>query len=62
MKQTPTRVGDLTKKPTTRDKIELLNFQKVGPESGQLRVTWLEHLVLPFRMGKCWSQHVLLHL
>jgi len=36
MKQTPTLVGDLTKKPTTKDKIELLSSQKVGPESGQL--------------------------
>jgi hypothetical protein len=55
-------IGNLTKKPTTGDKIELLGSQKVGPESKQPRVTWLRHIALPFGMGKCWSQHVLLHL
>jgi hypothetical protein len=61
-KHTLACVGDLTKKPTIEDKIELLGFQKVGFESKQPWVTWLRHIVLPFGMGKCWSQHVLLHL
>jgi hypothetical protein len=33
-RQIPTLVGDLPKKPSTRDKIKPLGFQKVGPESG----------------------------
>jgi len=37
-KQTPTRVGDLPKNPTTKDKIEPLSSQSVGLESEQLGV------------------------
>ncbi len=55
-------VGNLPKKFATGDKIEPLNSQRVGLESEQLGVTWFGHLVVPFRMGKCRSQHVLLHL
>jgi hypothetical protein len=62
MKQILAHVGDLLKKPTTRDKIQPLVFQKVGPKNEQLGVTWLKHLVVPFGLGKCRSQHVLLHL
>jgi hypothetical protein len=62
MKQTLAHVGDLLKKPTTKDKIQPLVFQKMGPKSEQLGVTWLRHLVVPFGLGKCRSQHVLLHL
>jgi hypothetical protein len=53
VKQTLVHVGDLLKKPTTRDKIQSLGFQMVEPKSKQLRVTWLRHLVVPFGMGKC---------
>jgi hypothetical protein len=62
MKQILAHVGDLLKKPTTKDKIQPLVFQKVGPKNEQLGVTWLKHLVVPFGLGKCRSQHVLLHL
>jgi hypothetical protein len=62
MKQTPARVGNLPKKPTTRDKIKPLSFQRVQHESGQLGVTWFEHFIMPSRMGKCYFQHMLLHL
>jgi len=55
-------VGNLPKKFATSDKIERLNFQRVGLESEQLGVTWSGHFVVPSQMGKCWSQHVLLHL
>jgi hypothetical protein len=55
-------VHDPPKKPATRDKIEPLGFQKVGPKSEQLGVTGLGHLVVLSRMGKCQFQHVLLHL
>jgi hypothetical protein len=50
-----------TKKPVTGDKIKPLSFQKVGLKNRQLRVTWLVYFIMPFRMGKCHSQHVLLH-
>jgi hypothetical protein len=53
VKQTLAHVGDLFKKPTTRDKTQPLGFQRVGPKSEQLGVTWLRHLVVPFGMGKC---------
>jgi hypothetical protein len=53
MKQILVHVVDLLKKPPTRDKIEPLGFQKVGPKNGQLGVTWLRYLVVPFGMGKC---------
>jgi len=33
-RQIPTLVGDLPKKPSTKDKIKALGFQRVGPESG----------------------------
>jgi len=60
-KQTPTRVGDLPKKPTTKDKTKPLSSQSVGLESKQLGVKWLEHLVVLSITRKCQSQHVLLH-
>jgi hypothetical protein len=53
MKQILVNVVALLKKPPTRDKIEPLGFQKVGPKNGQLGVTWLRYLVVPFGMGKC---------
>jgi hypothetical protein len=62
VKQTFVHVGDLGKKPTTKDKTKPLGSYKVGLESGQSRVTRLGHLVLPSGMGKCQFQHVLLHL
>ncbi len=61
-KQTLVHVSDPPKKLATRDKTKPLGFQRVGPESEQPRVIWLEHLLVLFRTGKCWSQHVLLHL
>jgi hypothetical protein len=61
-KQTHVRVGNPPKKPATSDKTKPLSFQKVGHENKQLEVTWFGHLVMPFGMGKCQSQHVLLHL
>jgi hypothetical protein len=62
VKQTLVHVGDSLKKPTTRDKTKPVGFQRVGPKNEQLGVTWLGHLIVPSRMGKCQSQHVLLHL
>jgi hypothetical protein len=53
VKQIFARVVDLLKKPPTRDKIEPLGFQKVGLKNGQLGVTWLKYLVMPFGIGKC---------
>ncbi len=53
MKQTPTCVGDPPKKPSTKDKIEPLSFQRVGPKNKQLGVTWFKDLVVPFQAGKC---------
>jgi hypothetical protein len=52
-KQTPVRVSDPLKKPTTGGKIEPLGSQRVGHESEHLGVTWLGHLVVPSGMGKC---------
>jgi hypothetical protein len=49
-------------KNAIKDKIKPLNFQKVEPKNRQPKVTWLKHLVMPSRMGKCQSQLVLLHL
>jgi hypothetical protein len=60
-KQTLIHVGNPPKKPIIRDKTELLGSQKVGPKSKQLGVKWLAYLVTPSEMGKCQSQHVLLH-
>jgi hypothetical protein len=37
-RQTFACVSDLPKKPTTKGKIEPLDFQRVGPKSGQLEV------------------------
>jgi hypothetical protein len=50
--KTPTHVGDSLKKPATRDKIQPLSFERVGPKNGQLRVIGLEYLVVPSRIGK----------
>jgi hypothetical protein len=61
-KQTPIRIRDLLKKPTTKDKTTSLSFQKVGPNNEQLGLTWFKHFIVPFGTGKCESQHVLLHL
>jgi hypothetical protein len=52
-KQTPICISNPPKKLTTKGKIEPLGFQRVGHESEHLGVTWLGHLVMPFRMGKC---------
>jgi hypothetical protein len=54
-KQTLVRVSNPPKKLATRDKTKPLGFQRVGPESEQPRVIWLEHLLVLFRTGKCWS-------
>jgi hypothetical protein len=62
MKQTHAHVSDLPNKPTIGDKIEQLGFQKVGPKSGQLGVTRCKSFVVLSGIGKCWSQHLLLHL
>jgi hypothetical protein len=62
VKQTFAHVGDLLKKPTIRDKTKPLGFYKVGLESGQPRVTRLEHLILPSGTRKCQFHHALLHL
>ncbi len=61
MKQTPTCVNDPPKKPTTGDKIEPLNFQKVGFESGQPKVIELGCPIVRSITKKCQSQHVVLH-
>ncbi len=53
VKQTFTHVNNPPKKLTTGGKTKPLSFQKVGHENKHLGVTWLEHLVMPFRMGKC---------
>jgi hypothetical protein len=43
----------LEKKLTIGNKIEPLSFQKARPKDGQLGVTLLEHLVMPFGVRKC---------
>lgn len=53
MRQNPTLVSDPPRKPITRDKTKPLSSQKVGPESGQLGVTWLKCLVMQYEMKKC---------
>lgn len=53
MRQTPTRVHNPPKKPSTRGKTKPLGFQNVGLESKQPRVTRLEYLVVPFGTKKC---------
>jgi hypothetical protein len=60
-KQIHAHVGDPPRKLLTKDKIEPLGFQKVGPKSGQLGVTGFECFVVQFEMKKCLSQLVLLH-
>jgi hypothetical protein len=45
-KQTPIHVSNLPKKPTTKDKTKSLKFQRVGPNNGQLGVTWFKHLIV----------------
>jgi len=50
-RRTSTRVGDPPKKLATRDKIEPLNSQRVGPDGKQSRVTRFEYFVMPFRTG-----------
>jgi hypothetical protein len=61
-KKIPICISDPPNKPTTRVKIEPLGFQKVGHESKHLGVTWFGHFLMPFGMGICEFQHVLLHL
>ncbi len=34
----------------------------MGHKNGHLKVTWLKHFIMPFGMGECQFQHVLLHL
>jgi hypothetical protein len=51
--KTSTCVSDSPKKFAIGDKIKPLSFQRVGPESGQPKVTWLGHLILPFETRKC---------
>jgi hypothetical protein len=50
-----------TKEHTIGDKIEPLNFQRVKPGNIQPKVTGFGYFVMPFGMGKCQWQHVLLH-
>jgi hypothetical protein len=53
VRQTLACVGDLLKKHAIGDKIEPLGSQKVGPKNGQLKVTWLEHLIVSSKIKKC---------
>ncbi len=53
VRQTPTCVHDMPKKPSTRGKTKPLGSQKVGLENGQPRVTRFEYLVVSFGMRKC---------
>ncbi len=46
MKQTFACLCDLPKKLATKDKIEPLGFQRVGPKNEQPKVTWP---IVPFR-------------
>jgi hypothetical protein len=62
MKQTPACVGGLLKKLATKNKTKPLSFQKVGPKSGQLWVTWFKCFIMSSRTRKSQSQHVLIHL
>ncbi len=55
-------VSNPPKKRTIGGKIESLSSQRVGHENKHLGVTWFEHFIVPSRMKKCWSKHVLLHL
>jgi hypothetical protein len=59
--QTLVRVNDPPKQLAIGGKIEPLGSQRVGHENQHPRVTWLGHLVVPSGMGKCQTQHVLLH-
>jgi hypothetical protein len=52
-KQIPIHVDDLPNKPITRDKIEPLGSQRVGPKNRQLGVTWLKHFIMSSEMKKC---------
>jgi hypothetical protein len=49
MRQILILVGDLPKKRATRENIEPLHFQKVGPKSGQLKVIGLKYFIKPSR-------------
>jgi hypothetical protein len=51
--QTPTHVGDPSKKPISGDKTKPLNSQSVRLEIEQFRVTWLKHLLVLSRTKKC---------
>jgi hypothetical protein len=53
VKQTPIHIDDLPKKFATTNKIESLKSQKVGPENGQLGITWLGHFVITSKTKKC---------
>jgi len=55
-------ISDPPNKCTTGGKIEPLSSQRVGHENKHLGVTWFGHFRVPFKMKKCWSKHVLLHL
>jgi len=53
VKQTLIHVDNLPNKFVIRDKIEPLGFQRVGLKNRQLGVTWLGHLIMPFKRKKC---------
>jgi hypothetical protein len=61
-KQRLTCVSDPPNKLAIKGTTKPLGSQRVGHESRHLRVTWLEHLVMPPRTKRCRFQHVLLHL
>ncbi len=44
-------VNDPPKNLAIGGKIKLLGSQRVGHESRHLRVTWFEHLIMPFGRG-----------
>jgi hypothetical protein len=46
-------VGNPTKMPATKDKIEPLSSQKVGPKNKQPKVTRLMYFEVLYGMGKC---------
>jgi hypothetical protein len=58
-KQILAYVGDLPKKPTTRDKTKSLSSQKVEPKSKEPRVTWFKYLVMPLGMKSIVSTCVI---
>jgi hypothetical protein len=53
MRQIPIYVGDPLEMHATRDKIETLGSQKVGPKNKQLGVIRFVYFIVPYGMGKC---------